>query len=100
MIPTDKLRQFARKAAELRDQQLAAGNDDQLTARAVIDALDAPPEEIDYFAQEVPTLVPVLARRGLVIIEHEPEAAAETDEEAGDYWFRLTAQGIFWARSG
>jgi hypothetical protein len=99
MIPTDKLRQFARTAAELRDQQLAAGNDDQLTARAVLDALDAPPEDLDFFAQEVPNLVPVLARRGLVIIEHEPEAAG-TAAEAGDYAFRLTAQGIFWARSG
>jgi hypothetical protein len=99
MIPTDKLRQFARKAAELRDQQLAAGNDDQLTARAVIGALDAPPDEIDYFAHEVPNLVPVLARRGLVIIEHEP-APEKTDAAADDYAFRLTAQGIFWARSG
>jgi len=99
MIPTDKLRQFARTAAELRDQQLAAGNDDQLTARAVLDALDVPPEDIDYFAQEVPILVPVLARRGLVIIEHEPEPE-KTDPAADDYAFRLTAQGIFWARSG
>ncbi len=98
MIPTDKLRQFARKAAELRDQQLAAGNDDQLTARAVIGALDAPPDEIDYFVHEVPTLVPVLARRGLVVIEHEPEQ--EQLDAADDYAFRLTAQGIFWARSG
>ena len=100
MIPTDKLRQFARKAAELRDQQLAAGNDDQLTARAVIDALDAPPEDHDYFAQEVPHLVPVLARRGLVIIEHEPEATDPDAASDDDYAFRLTAQGIFWARSG
>jgi hypothetical protein len=69
-----------------------------LTARAVIGALDAPPDEIDYFVHEVPTLVPVLARRGLVVIEHEPEQ--EQPDAADDYAFRLTAQGIFWARSG